>query len=474
MLFNRKNVAAKKHANISSTTSCQVFIFWIVLSVRRTRCLSVTIPTFIPYALLYHGDMNIYFSGLGGVGVGPLVEIALDAGYRVQGSDLADGLQTEELRQRGVTLEIGTQDGSFLRACHTDQPIDWFVYTSALPENHPELLLARELGIPTTKRAEFLTQFIKEKQLSLIAVSGTHGKTTTTGMLIWVFKQLGIPVSYSIGTTISFGPDGHYDPKSKYFIYEGDEFDRNMLNFHPTLSLLPSVDYDHPDTYPTQEDYTQAFRDFIAQSEHTILWQRDNTTLQASGDTVWSLGENELLDLTLPGIHTRRNATLVIKAIEYLGFDVSAAHEALERFPGTNRRFEKLADHLYSDYGHHPVEIAATLQMARELSPEVVVVYQPHQNRRQHDIQHEYRDQFALAEAVYWLPTYLSREDPTLPILEPETLVSGLTNRDVVHIADMNNELWQSIQTARQAGKLVLAFSAGSLDGWLRDQLAND
>lgn len=417
--------------------------------------------------------MNIYFSGLNGVGIGPLVEIALDAGYAVQGSDLAAGLQSEELSRRGVIMEIGTQDGTFLHACHEAQPIDWFVYTAALPVDHPELVLARELGIPTVKRDGFLTQFIKDKDLELIAVSGTHGKTTTTGMLIWVLQRLGVPLSYSIGTTISFGADGVYTPGSRYFVYECDEFDRNMLNFHPALTLLPSVDYDHPDTYPTPEDYTQAFQQFIAQSKHTIFWQRDNKTIRANGDTVWALGENEVSTIPLPGIHMRHNATLVLKAVEFLGLDVTAAHKALEAFPGTNRRFEKLATHLYSDYAHHPVEIAATLQMARELSPEVAVIYQPHQNRRQHEIRDEYTDQFALAKTIYWLPTYLSREDPELEIIQPAELTRNLTNLEAVDIVELDDDLWKAIEATRKSGTLVVAMSAGSLDGWLRERLGN-
>lgn len=195
--------------------------------------------------------MNIYFSGLGGVGIGPLTEIARDAGETVMGSDLHESLLTEELRTQGVKVNIG-QDGSFLKACHDESPLDWFVYTAALPADHAELMLAKELGIRTAKRDEFLAEFIKAHNLKLIAISGTHGKTTTTGMTVWTLKQLGIPVSYSVGTTISFGPSGAYDPQSEYFVYECDEYDRNFLHFFPYVSLLPSVDYDHPDTYPAQ------------------------------------------------------------------------------------------------------------------------------------------------------------------------------------------------------------------------------
>lgn len=415
--------------------------------------------------------MNIFFSGIGGVGIGPLAEIALDAGYQVQGSDRADSPITQQLRDRGVSITTSDDDGTFLQLSHTAQRIDWFVHTAALPPNHPELLLAKKLGIRTAKRDELIAHIIKEKNLKLIAIAGTHGKTTSTGMLVWVLQQLNIPISYSVGTTLTFGPSGKYDPASEYFIYECDEFDRNFLHFSPYLSLITSIDYDHPDTYPTKDDYFKAFSQFITQSTHTILWKTDTTNLQHQG-SCWVLGSEEVQHIPLPGEHNRRNGTLVVKAIEYLGFNQADGISALERFPGTNRRFEKLAENLYSDYGHHPVEIAATLQLASELSDDVILVYQPHQNIRQHEIINDYTDCFARAEEIYWLPTYLSREDPSLPILKPEELTEKVTNKSAVRIAELDAELWQHIESARQAGKLVLCMGAGSIDTWVRRQLA--
>jgi UDP-N-acetylmuramate--alanine ligase len=414
--------------------------------------------------------MNIYFSGLGGVGIGPLTEIAHDAGHIVMGSDLADSLVTHELQNQGITLSIGEQDGAFLQACHNETPIDWFVYTSALPDDHPELLLARQLGLRVGKRDEFLAYIIQEKDLKLIAVSGTHGKTTTTGMLVWTMQQLGIPISYSVGTTLPFGPSGKYDPSSEFFIYECDEYDRNFLNFHPAVSLLTSIDYDHPDTYPKESEYIDAFTQFIAQSHHSILWQADADYIHYNSDESWILQNTEKIPVA--GEHNRRNATLVVKTLEYLNIaDHEAIVTALAQFPGTDRRFEKLADNLYTDYGHHPKEIAATLQLARELSEHVVLVYQPHQNRRQHRIKDHYIDQFVLADDVYWLPTYLSREDPDEAILTPDELTAHISNSDSVHTAELDDELWQNIQTARNDGKLVLCMGAGTIDSWIRERL---
>lgn len=416
--------------------------------------------------------MNIFFSGIGGVGIGSLAQLAHDAGHSVMGSDATESLMTKELINRGIPVSL-RQDGNYLKEVHGDTPIDWLVHTAAMPTDHPELKMAKQLGIKITKRDELLKEIIAEKNLKLVAISGTHGKTTTTGMLVWVFKQLGVPVSYSIGTTLSFGPSAQYESGSEYFIYECDEFDRNFLQFEPSLALITAIGYDHVDTYPTRDDYFGAFSDFLAQSEHTIGWQRDFAWLPTLPvDKLWQLGDNEVAKLQIAGEHNRRNGTLVLKALEYLNLDNSPA--VLDSFPGTNRRFEKLADNIYSDYGHHPTEIAATLQLASELSKDIILVYQPHQNTRQYEIKPLYRDAFTSASKVYWLPTYLSREDQSLPVMKPSELTANISNKRDIEAANLNDDLWETIEQHRMIGHLVLCMGAGSIDGWIRDRLKTE
>ena len=416
--------------------------------------------------------MNVYFAGIGGVALGPLAEIARDLGYNVSGSDPNEGLITKQLAETGIIVNTD-QSGEFLNAQHQKASIDWFSYTSAMPDNHPELARARELGIAhIAKRNEFINFILAENNLKMIAVAGTHGKTTTTAMFVWALQQLNIPVSYSIGTTISFGPSGKYTPGSEYFVYECDEFDRNFLAFSPTLSLITSIDYDHPDTYPTRADYAAAFTQFLGQSSQVIMWGHDIIDDLSTPENAWLLQDNEVAAITLAGIHNRANATLVAKAMEFLKLsDQASVQTALGSFPGSVRRFEKLGDNLYTDYGHHPAEIAATLQLACELSDHVVLVYQPHQNVRQHQIRSEYTDCMQLAEHIYWLPTYLTREDPNLSILRPQELTMNLINRASVSYVELNEDLWAIITTARNEGKLVLCMGAGTIDGWLREQL---
>ena len=420
----------------------------------------------------YNNRMHIYFSGIGGTGIGPLAEIAHDAGYAISGSDLQDSPMTKKLRERGVSVQIG-QTRETIGHVHGTQPIDWFVYTAGLPKDHPELAYAHEQGIRVSKRDELLSQILKDKNLKLIAAAGTHGKTTTTGIFAWLFKQLGVPVSYLVGSTMSFGPSGKYDAASEYFVYECDEFDRNLLNFFPDHAVITSLDYDHPDIYPTLESYNNAFRQFIDQSKKVVMWQHDAARLGDLPEKVTQFDETTTPVANVPLVgHNRHNGWLASAVMsDITGESMEMIAEKLHDFPGTHRRFEKLADNLYSDYGHHPAEVTSTLRMARELSDHVVLVYQPHQNIRQHEMRDQYTDCMEQAEMIYWLPTYLSREDPNLEVLTPEQLSAKLTNRESVVMSDFNDELWQHIEAERRAGSLVLCMGAGSIDAWVRQQL---
>ena len=430
--------------------------------------------------------MNIYFSGIGGVGIGALASIAHSAGYGVFGSDQNSSLMIEELSKKNIEIEIGEQNGDFLKNKFIENSIDWFVYTAALPKDHPELLMAKKLGIKISKRDELLNEIITLKNLKLIAISGTHGKTTTTGMAIWIFKQLGIPASWSIGTTISFGESGFFDPQSEYFIYEADEFDRNFLHFTPAVSLITSIDHDHTDIYETEADYFEAFSQFGEQSDFIISWKDQHPEIFKNLQNKVILKQPDK-EITLPGIHNRKNASLVIEALDYLvetqDLKVSKdfykkSIEAINNFPGTNRRFERITENIYSDYGHHPKEIQTTLQMAKEIADEkgfsgISLIYQPHQNVRQIEVQDEYTPKvFENANEVIWLPTYLSRENPDFEILSPEFLSRKISEKTtILDFSDSPKELIEKILSLKAKNRLILAMSAGSLDGWIRKNI---
>jgi UDP-N-acetylmuramate--alanine ligase len=177
--------------------------------------------------------------------------------------------------------------------------------------------------------------------------------------------------------------------------------------------------------------------------------------------------------VSLLGEHTRKNAILVFMAVQNILPNATDTEifEAINSYPGTERRMEKLASNLLTDYAHHPIEIVATLKAAKEIGKPIIAVYQPHQNVRQHEVRDLYTDTFELADKVYWLPTYLSREDPNLKILSPEELTANLTSKDLVSIAEMNQDLVDSIKQHVAEDSVVVLMSAGSLDAWARKNL---
>lgn len=411
--------------------------------------------------------MKVYFSGISGVGIGPLAELASDAGHQVFGSDVNPGAINDELLAKGVDFKIYSQDGTYLQEVYNrENGLDWFAHTSALPADHPELLLAQKLGIRISKRDEFLAEFIKLHNLKLIAVAGTSGKTTTTGMAIWAMLKTGIPVSYLVGTTLSFGPAGKFNPESPYLVYECDEFDRNFLNFNPHLSLITSLAYDHVEIFPTEQSYYEAFKQFVSQSEHVVGWRDDSRGYyeDASNYTILDYPDPAI---TLAGAVNRKDATLVLEGLKVIGVGERAKlTDALNNFPGTNRRFERLADNLYSDYAHLPEELKAMLQKAREVADaagkKVAVVYEPLQNMRQYNIRHQYRDTFTNADKVLWLPTFriLGREDDR-PVLSPADLIAEMSDPEKATPAILDEALVDSVKRLLSEDYIVVVASGG-------------
>lgn len=423
--------------------------------------------------------MHIFFSGIGGTAIGPLALIASQAGYSVSGSDQQDSQYIHYLRSKGiVNIHIG-QDRESIEHIHADQPIDWFVRSSAVPDDSPELQFCEEQHIKTSKRDELLNLILKDKRLDLVAIAGTHGKTTTTAMVIWLFKQLRLPVSYSVGAKISFGDMGTFQEKSGYFIYECDEFDRNFLAFEPHISLITGVSWDHHEIFPTRDDYQQAFAEFIGQSGHTLLWQEDFDYLGLTSNSrllVQDSAHSLISQITLAGQYNRLDAWLAIQAVHRLTktpLETLISH--INKFPGLQRRMEQIIPNLYSDYAHTPEKIRGAMSVALEMAgkngQELIVVYEPLTNRRQHYMIDDYKDCFAGAKKVYWLPSYLAREDPDQRIITPAELISRLTDPSIAEPMERNSRLAQTIKDHLKIGDMVVCMAGGgggSLDEWLR------
>ena len=405
--------------------------------------------------------MKIYISGICGTAMGALGLFLKQMGHSVCGSDRSEGAVLPELEKAGIEVKIGEQDGEFLREKNSEGKIDWLVYTSALAKEHPELAMARELGLKSSKRGEIIETARKEHGLEMVAVAGTHGKTTTTAMIIYACRELGVAVSYLVGSTLPFGGAGEYVAGSKWMIYEADEYDRNFLEFRPEIAVVTTVDYDHPDIYPTRESYAEAFAQFREQS----------------GEVIEGVGIDERIKIA--GKARKIDATLAKEAVgrivqrEGLTISEERVAEVLEKFPGAGRRFERIAEGAYSDYAHHPEEIRATIGIAKEEAERlgkkgVVVVYEPHQNARQVKIREGYRDCFAGAEKVFWLPTYLVREPEGVRVLTAEELASEVEGEGLATPAEVGEELAEELRRLVSEGYLVVMMTAGPADGWFR------
>lgn len=426
--------------------------------------------------------MHIFFSGIGGTAIGPLAQIAKQAGYQVSGSDKQDSQYIDYLKSHGLEqIHIGQSAGQ-LAEVHAETPIDWFVYSSAVTMEQPdapELVFCRQHGVKATKRDELLNHIIIEKQLKLIAIAGTHGKTTATAMTIWLFKKLGIPVSWSVGAKIPFGDMGHYEPGSEYFVLEADEFDRIFLSFQPLLSMITGVTWDHHEIFPTKEDYRAAFRTFLDQSGHSVIWQEDAEQIGVqTSETVRVLegdGEQNAVQ-AITGFYNRLDAWLVANGIgDLLGKKDEELGPHLADFPGLQRRMEKLREGLYTDYAHTPEKVRGGMSAAKEtaakLGKDLVVVYEPLTNRRQHYMKDEYKDCFAGAKKVYWIPSYAAREDNTQVVLTPAELIARLSDPSIAEPYERDDTLRAVIQKHLDDGDMVVGMAGGggdSLDEWLR------
>lgn len=425
--------------------------------------------------------MHIYFSGIGGAGIGPLAEIAFQAGYDVSGSDKAMSSYIAYLKKAGIKDIAIDQSYEQIARVHAAHPIDWLVYSSALPieqPNAPEIRFAQDNSIRHSKRNELINEIAEQRKLSLIAVAGTHGKTTTTALIVWLCYQHQIPLSFLLPAKTSFAPMGRCQNGSHYLVIEADEFDRNFLSFNPWLSVVTGVSWDHHEIYPSRESYQQAFTDFIGQSEQTLIWQPDASYLGLDTTKLAAQDENnpQIDKIELRGRYNRFDGWMALQVmlrICEVPFDQLIA--SLNLFPGLSRRMEEITPGLYSDYAHTPEKIRAAMSVAQEMVQEsaknIVVIYEPLTNRRQHYMINDYGDCFSGASEVYWLPSYLAREDPNQRVLPPAELITHLSDPTIAVPAAKNSALKRTIEAHLKKGDMVVAMAGGggdSLDDWLR------
>lgn len=436
---------------------------------------------------------RVHFVGLGGIGMSGLARILRARGYEISGSDAAPSPLLDELAREGMTVGVGhtmTAEAS---------SADLIVATAAVRPDNPELRAARESGRPVIKRAALLGALADARRG--VAVAGSHGKSTTSGMVTWALRALGADPTYAIGAVLS-GPDGATNAApgtGAEMVVEADEYDRSFLQLHPDVAIITNIDYDHPDIFPTLEAYDRAFAEFVAgmRPGGTLVISADDVgcarviarpdwqpparvvTFGASPGATWRIertdegvrvvGTDDVavsLTLRVPGEHNLQNATAALAAIVALGYDASTAAAALADFPGVGRRFELQGEEygvvVIDDYAHHPRELAVTLRAARERHGErrLWAAFQPHTFSRLKALLTEFATAFEAADRLMILDVYAARETDTLGISSADLLrllpAGTLSAPDPATAAAQLAELVQP-------GDVVLTLGAGSI-----------
>lgn len=383
----------------------------------------------------------VHFVGIAGAGMSALAELFIRRGHTVTGCD-TNPAGAGDLARRGVEVSNG-HDPS-----HVDGSME-IVVTSAVPRDHPELLRARELGIPITRRAEALARAVSGGEL--VGIAGTHGKTTTTVMTTDALAAAGLEPTGVAGGRVGAWNGNLSEGSDRLFVVEADEYDRSFLALAPTVAVVTNMEADHLDIYPGGiSEIREAFAQFIKQARTIVLCADDagartlptpssaeiirygttspearlsaSNIVSAAGGTrcVVSYDGKVIGDMSLgvPGMHNVRNALAAVASGFALGVTLESMRAGLAAFTGVERRFQRLGEvagvTIIDDYAHHPTEILATLEAARAAFPKrrIIAVFQPHLYSRTRDFQVEFGEALALADVVYLCSLYPAREQP--------------------------------------------------------------
>ena len=391
---------------------------------------------------------SIHCIGIGGIGVGGVAELLNAKGYKVTGSDAYTNAMTKRLQAMGIPIYEGH------KAEHVREA-DLVVYSSAIQESNPEIQAARELGIPVIKRAQMLAELMQNK--ISIAVSGTHGKTTTTGMAAYVLDQANASPSFMIGGYLNGYASPSQFGKGEHFVVEADESDASFLFLSSNISIVTNIDADHLETYDGNfSKLEKTFVNFLNKlpDEGLAILEMDDPTVCRVAESIHArhvfYGERPEADyqllnfqqtglqsqftvrrknkaslnviLNMPGKHNALNAIAIIALADELKLEEAAVLRALKTFPGTQRRFfvhgeiefEKGSALVIDDYGHHPSEIKATLDAARRAFPHqrLVLAYQPHRYTRTRDLMDSFAETLSQADVLILLGVYSAGEQP--------------------------------------------------------------
>jgi UDP-N-acetylmuramate--alanine ligase len=355
---------------------------------------------------------KIYLIGIGGIGISALAKWARARGMEVSGVNDEDSPATLlPLRELGIKITLREKFFEISQDSFLDN--DLYVYSDAWTNRGPEILeAARNTGKPILSYAEALGAFAKDYKV--IAISGTHGKTTTTAMVADILIDAELDPTVVVGSFVKKFNSNFKFGKGEYLVVEADEYNRHMLEFHPYIGAITNVEADHLDCYQDLAEIKQAFGQFLSQSENKVV---DYSKYLA-----------KVPKLLVPGEHNRQNGALALAVADLLQIPEVVAQKSLAEFSGTWRRLEKrgvteTGTIIYDDYAHHPTEIKASIEALRELylSPDkkLTVVFQPHLYSRTKALFDDFAKAFKGADRIVLLPIYFARENPD------ESITSG-------------------------------------------------
>ena len=414
-------------------------------------------------------DTRVHFVGVGGIGMSGLARLFVHEGATVSGSDAVETDNTKKLVEQGVGV---TYDQG---ADNITDGIELVVYTEAMPHDHPELVAAREKGIRTINYFQALGEIANEYYL--IAVAGTHGKTTTTAMLIDIFEEASFDPTAIVGSLRNKTGSNYRAGKSKYFIVEACEYKRDFLTLNPDVLVVTNLEHEHVDYYQSLSDVQDAFHELamkVPQAGAIITNVADETIAPVlEGVQAQIIDYRQELDLTWqlrqPGMHNMLNAAAAKATAKFVGVEEKYINPALDYFAGTARRFEYKGDcnnaPVYDDYAHHPTEMKASISGARDLYPEkkLTVVFQPHTYSRTKELFDDFAEALSGADKVVLVPIYAAREKDEYGV-SSEMLAEALERKGVA------TEFFQTLDAAGLAVKqsvnhddVVIVMGAGDV-----------
>ena len=403
---------------------------------------------------------RVHFVGIGGIGMSALARMLLHRGVTVSGSDASPSALTKTLEAEGMDV-IYKQDDDYITS-----DIDVIIYTDAMRQDSPELIRAKELSVPTKSYFEALGEIATDYKV--IAVAGTHGKTTTTAMTANALISAGIDPTVIVGSLVNF-VDAESDTStnfragsSEYLLVEACEYKRHFLHLQPYILAVTNIELDHPDYYKDLADVEDAFAELASKSEIVIA------------DDTMQKYVLQVPELKAPGEYNIQNAALALAICDEVGADLQIAKRALEEFGGTWRRFDykgktKKGAQVYDDYAHHPTAIRAMLKALNDrknMGSKIIVVFESHTYTRTFKLMDDFATSFEYADEVIIAPIYAAREEP-IDGVNAQVLASKIAkNRDKRNTVRYTNTLEEAVQIANELGKegdVIVFMGAGDI-----------